>query len=63
MGSDDILEDRDDAPILKKRIFDSDEEDSASPNPDFMGVYLSSPALSPFFFCTCVSFARLSPYL
>ena len=49
-GSDDILEDLNDAPILKKRIFDSDEEESASPEPDFMGMYLYSPALSPLFF-------------
>ena len=39
-GSDDILEDPDDAPILKKRIFDSDEEESAPPEPDFMGMCL-----------------------
>ena len=61
-GSDDILEDPDDVPTLKKRISDSDEEESASPKPNFMGMYLSSPTLS-LFFCTCVSFARLSPYL
>ena len=60
-GSDDILEDPDDAPILKKRISDSDEEGSASPEPDFMGMYLSSPFL--FFCCICVSFAHLSPCL
>ena len=51
-GSDDILEDPDDAPILKKRISYSDEEESASPEPDFMGMYLYSPSLS-LFFCTC----------
>ena len=37
-GSDDILEDPDDAPILKKRI--SDFEESAPPEPDFMGMCL-----------------------
>ena len=47
-GSDDILEDPDDAPVLKKRISDSDEEGSASPKLDFMGMYLSSLYL--FFF-------------
>ena len=68
-GSDNILEDPDDAPILKKRIFDSDEEGSASPKPDFMGMYLSSPFLFFrfflffLFFCICVSFAYLSPRL
>ena len=66
-GFDDILEDLDDVPILKKRISDSDEEESALHEPDFMGMYLSSPALSLFLFflflCTCVSFARLSPCL
>ena len=49
-GSDDILEDPDDTPILKKRISNSDEEESASPELDFMGMYLFSPALFPFFF-------------
>ncbi|XP_050242250.1 endochitinase A1-like [Quercus robur] len=53
-GSDDILEDPDDAPVLKKRISDSDEEGSASPEPDFMetsegpeiaaGVGMTAPA-------------------
>ncbi|XP_030955811.1 uncharacterized protein KIAA0754-like [Quercus lobata] len=38
-GSDDILEDPDDAPVLKKRISDSDEEESASPEPDFMETF------------------------
>ena len=42
-GSDDIFEDPDDAPVLKKRISDSDEEGSASPEPDFMGMYLPFP--------------------
>ena len=37
-GSDDVFEDPNDAPVLKKRIFDSDEEGSASPEPDFMGM-------------------------
>ena len=32
-GSNDILEDPDDAPILKKRISDSNEEESAPPEP------------------------------
>ena len=49
-GSDDILEDPDDAPVLKKRISDSDEEGSASPKLDFMGMYLSSLYLFFFFF-------------
>ena len=31
--------------MLKKRISDSDEEGSASPEPDFIGTYLSSPYL------------------
>ena len=59
-GSDDIFEDPDDAPVLKKRISDSDEEESASPDPDLMGMYLPFP-LSPF--CICVSFAYVSPRL
>ena len=59
-GSDDIFEDPDDAPVLKKTISDSDDEGSASPEPDFMGMYLPSPLSS---FCICASFAYLSPYL
>ena len=59
-GSDDIFEDPDDAPVLKKTISDSDEEGSASPEPDFMGMYLPSPLSS---FCICASFAYLSPHL
>ena len=66
-GSDDILEDPNDAPILKKRISDSGEEESASPEPDFMGMCLLffSTKFTPFFFfiCTCVSSIRLSPCL
>ena len=47
-GSTDIFEDPDDAPVLKRTISDSDEEGSASSEPDFMGMYLPSP-LSFFF--------------
>ena len=59
-GSNDIFEDPDDAPVLKKTISDSDEEGSASPEPDFMGLYLPFPLSS---FCICASFAYLSPHL
>ena len=59
-GSDDLFEDPDDAPVLKKTIFDSDEEGSASLEPDFMGMYLPFPLSS---FCICASFAYLSPHL
>ena len=69
-GSDDILEDPDNAPILKKKISDSDKEESASPEPDFMGMGMclffffanfTPPPL--FFICTCVSSVRLLPCL
>ena len=59
-GSADIFEAPDDAPVLKKTISDSDEEGSASSEPDFMGMYLPSPLSS---FCICASFAYLSPHL
>ena len=59
-GSADIFEDPDDAPVLKRKISDSDEEGSASYEPDFMGMYLPSPLSS---FCICASFAYLSPHL
>ena len=59
-GSNDIFEDPNDAPMLKKTISDSDDEGSASPEPDFMGMYLPSPLSS---FCICASFAYLSPHL
>ena len=39
-----VLEDLNDEPILKKRIYDSDEEEDASPKTGFMGM-----CLSPFF--------------
>ena len=59
-GSADIFEDPDDAPVLKRTISDSDEEGSASSEPDFMGMYLPFPLSS---FCICASFAYLSPHL
>ena len=68
-GSNDILEDPNNAPILKKRISDFDEEKSAPPKPDFMGMCLLffSAKFTPFFIyiyiCTCVSSVRLSPCL
>ena len=61
-GSADIFEDLDDVPMLKRMISDSDEEGSASSEPDLMGMYLPSP-LSFFFFRICASFAYLSPHL
>ena len=61
-GSDDILEDPDDAPILKKRISNSDEEESASTEPDFMGTYLFSLFLFYYFFL-CVLAFHLYAYL
>ena len=59
-GSNDIFEDPNDAPVLKKTISDSDDEGRSSPEPDFMGMYLPSPLSS---FCICASFAYLSPHL
>ena len=47
-GSADIFEDPDDVPVLKRTISDSDEEGSASSEPDLMGMYLPSSS-SPFF--------------
>ena len=43
-GSEDVLEDPDDEPILNKRISDSDEEENAPIEIEFMGM-----CLSPFF--------------
>ena len=47
-GSADIFEDPDDVPVLKRTISDSDEEGSASSEPNLMGMYLPSSS-SPFF--------------
>ena len=47
-GSEDVLEDSDDEPVLKKRISDSDDEGSVPPKAEFMGM-----CLSPFLFCFC----------
>ena len=51
-GSEDVLEDPNDEPTMKKKVFDSDEEESANHEVEFMGmcllILLSS--LLPFFF-------------
>ena len=47
-GSEDILEDPDDEPILKKRISDSNDKESVAPETEFMGM---SPFFFSFFFC------------
>ena len=78
-GSEDVLEDPDDEPVLKKRISDSDEEENVPPKAEFMGMPFSLPSYfcfcqvhsSPFFLSssslhasTCVSpFAVISLYL
>ena len=61
-GSDDILEDPDDVLIQKKRIFYSEE--SAPPEPDFMGMCLLFffVKFTLFFFFFCVLSICLSPY-
>ena len=41
-GFDDTLEDPDDAPVLKKRISNSDKEESAPPEPEFMSMCVPS---------------------
>ena len=61
-GFDDILEDPNDVPFLKKRISNSDEEESASLEPDFMGMYLSSPSSFFVFFVFVFAF-HLHTYL
>ena len=43
-GSKDVLQDPKDEPVLKKKIFDSDDEKDAPPETEFMGM-----CLSPFF--------------
>ena len=52
-GSEDILEDLDDEPTMKKRISDSEEEESAKhrPNSWVCLFMLLSFLLPPFFFC------------
>ena len=39
--SKDILEDPEDEPVLKKRNFDFNEEESASPKTEFVGIFVS----------------------
>ena len=39
-GSEDVLKDPDDEPIMKKRISDSDDKESAPPKTEFMGMCL-----------------------
>ena len=64
-GSKDVLEDLDDEPTMKKRVFDSEEEESAEHEAEFMGMclfILLSSLLSPFiFFIFCYFFILLSP--
>ena len=48
-GSEDVLEDPDDEPVLKKRIFYSDDEESVPPEVEFIGIYF----LPSFFFFFC----------
>ena len=47
-GSEDVLKDPDDEPVLKKTIFDSDDEESVPPETKFMGMCLYP--FPPFFF-------------
>ena len=67
-GSKDILEDPDNEPVLKKRIFYSDDKKDAPPKTEFIGMYLSpfflflAKSIPPPFFvisslgaCICVS--------
>ena len=54
-GFDDILEDPDEAPILKKRISNSDEEENAPPELEFMDMCL------PSFFAKFTFFLLLFP--
>ena len=54
-GSEDVLEDPDDEPVLKKRISYSNEEESVPPETEFMGMWLS-PFLFFFFFFLPSSF-------
>ena len=49
-GYEDVLENPDDELIMKKRIFDSDEEESADHEAEFMGMYLPYLVKFPFFF-------------
>ena len=55
-GSEDVLEDPDDEPTMKKRIFDSEEEESAEHEAKFMGMclfILLSFLLPPLLFLFC----------
>ena len=66
-GSEEVLEDSDDEPTMKKRIFDSDEEEGDEHEAETMGTYFSHflsfplhlsplPSFSIFFFiCICIT--------
>ena len=47
-GSEDVLEDLDDEPIIKKRISESDEEESANSETEFIGMCLFLPFSAKF---------------
>ena len=72
-GFEDVLEDPNDEPTMKKRVFDFEEEESAEHEAEFMGMclfILLSFLLLPFFFCylvfihmyLCHPFAAVSLY-
>ena len=61
-GSEDVLEDPDDEPTMKKRVSDFEEEESVENEAEFMGIcllILFNSFLPPFFF---FFFFLLSPF-
>ena len=71
-GSKDVLEDPDDEPTIKKRIFEFDEKESVDSETEFMGMCLFLPFLLSFLLplfllsllhvYTCVTFLLRFPF-
>ena len=63
-GSNEVLEDSDDEPTMKKKIFYSNKEEGGDYEAEFIGMYLSyfvkSPPFPSFFFNHCPPLPPLS---
>ena len=65
-GSEDVFKGRNDEPTMKKKVFDSEEEESAEHKVEFMGMclfILLSFLLPPFFFFFVISFLYICVYV
>ena len=62
-GSEDILEDSDDEPTMKKMISDSNDKESADHEAEFMGMYLPHFVKLPIFFLYIIALLYIYIYI